>query len=60
MHTNTVTWKSKTGDLMNDPDNHIINEIVDDLNFTLDEESNEHLTELELEELMDALDTPGL
>lgn len=52
--------KEEIGDFMNDPDNHLINDIVDDLNSTLDEESNERLTELELEELMDALDTPGL
>jgi len=40
-------------------DNSIIN-VLDDLNFALDEESNEQLTELEFEELMDALDSPGL
>ena len=45
---------------MKDPDVYSITDIVDDLNLALDEESSEQLTELEFEELMDALDTPGL
>lgn len=45
---------------MKDPDNYSINDIVDDLNMTLEEESDEKLSELEFEELMEALNTPGL
>jgi len=45
---------------MKDPENHSINSILEDLNSILEEEQDEQLTELELEELMDALDTPGL
>ena len=45
---------------MKDPDDYSINEIVDDLNTTLEEESDEKLSELEIQELMEALNTPGL
>ena len=45
---------------MMEPDNHSISNILDDLNAALEEEQNEQLTELEFEELMEALDTPGL
>jgi len=42
-----------------DNDNSI-SDVLDDLNYVLDEESNEQLTMLELEELMEALDRPDL
>lgn len=45
---------------MIDPDDNAINDVLDDLNYALDDERNEQLTELEFEELMDALDSPGL
>ena len=45
---------------MKDPDIHNINDVIEDLSIAFDEENNEQLTELELEELMEALDTPGL
>lgn len=45
---------------MTDPTDHSIHNILDDLNYALDEESNEQLTQLEFEELMEALDSPGL
>jgi hypothetical protein len=45
---------------MIDPADNSSNDMFDDLNNALDEESNERLTELEFQELMDALDQPGL
>ena len=45
---------------MIDPNDNSINEVLDDLNLALSEENDEQLTELEFEELMDALDSPGL
>ncbi|MDW3094812.1 MAG: hypothetical protein R8G33_03980 [Gammaproteobacteria bacterium] len=45
---------------MMDPNDSAINDMLDDLNLALDEENKEQLTELEFEELMDALDSPGL
>lgn len=45
---------------MIDPNDNTINEVFDDLNLALDQESDERLTELEFEELMDALDNPVL
>ena len=50
----------KIVEVMMEPDNHSISNILDDLNAALEEEQNEQLTELEFEELMEALDTPGL
>lgn len=46
--------------MMKDDDSPLINDIVEDLNDLLEEDSDEQLTALELEELLDALDTPGL
>jgi len=48
------------GEDMKDPENISVNDIVEDLNNILEEENCEKLSEIELEELMDALDTPGL
>ena len=45
---------------MIDPADNSSNDFFDDLNYALDEERNERLTELEFQELMDALDQPGL
>ena len=45
---------------MLDPSDNTTNDVFDDLNLILDQESDEQLTELEFEELMDALDSPGL
>ncbi|MFK8027785.1 MAG: hypothetical protein AB8C40_06955 [Gammaproteobacteria bacterium] len=45
---------------MIDPNDNAINDVLDDLNYALDDERNEQLTELEFEELMEALDSPGL
>ena len=45
---------------MVDPTDNSISAVLDDLNNALDDESNEKLTELEFEELMEALDNPGL
>ena len=41
---------------MSDPTENSVTDILNDLNLALDEESNEQLTELEFEELMEALD----
>ncbi len=46
--------------MMSDPTEDSITNIVNDLNLALAEESKEQLTELELEELMEALDCPSL
>lgn len=45
---------------MMDPNDNSINEVLEDLNLVLDEENQEQLTELEFEELIEALDSPGL
>jgi hypothetical protein len=45
---------------MTDPTDNLIDDMLDDLNYVLDEESSEQLTRLEFEELMDALDSRGL
>tara|TARA_R110002096_G_scaffold204901_1_gene390628 strand:- start:1897 stop:2034 length:138 start_codon:yes stop_codon:yes gene_type:complete len=45
---------------MSDPTDSSISDILEDLNYALDEESSECLTDLEFEELMEALDNPGL
>ena len=45
---------------MTDPTDNLIDDMLDDLNYALDEESSEQLTQLEFEELMDALDSRGL
>ena len=58
--------KTTSGDIfqqrwsMVDPTDNSISDVLDDLNNALDDESNEKLTELEFEELMEALDNPGL
>ena len=44
---------------MNEPDNQSNDAVNESLDQTLDHD-DERLTELELEELMEALDTPGL
>jgi len=59
MLKNVDTWMRYRW-TMKDPDDYSINEIVDDLNTTLEEESDEKLSELEFQELMEALNTPGL
>jgi hypothetical protein len=53
------------GDVMTDPTYYSINDVLEDLNYALDEDNpdeggNEQLTELEFAELMEALDRPGL
>ncbi len=60
MHKNSLYYEKNSGEDMKDPENHSIDNILEDLNCVWEEEQDEQLTELELEELMEALDTPGL
>ncbi len=53
-------YRRLSGEAMKDPNNQSTYDYDVDLDELFDEISDEQLTELEYQELMEALDTPGL